>query len=274
MLEAARQAGGADHRFRVLQLPMNLFESGAALERNNGAGLDQTVLEHAAAHGIGVLVNRPLNAMAGEGMVRLADVPAAEPDGSLDDHLAALASLESEFRRDIAARLQVPEGATPPQMFFRWSADLRGAEAQVRSLEQWSQIETYRILPRLAQAIQALDQVLTGPFAEQWRDWRNRYVPEMRKALAALRERAAALSRAVAGTVSAALDPLLPPERRGETLSRKALWVAASTPGVSSVLIGMRAPAYVDDALGILAWPPLSDVTRVYEAMQIISPPA
>jgi uncharacterized protein YyaL (SSP411 family)/aryl-alcohol dehydrogenase-like predicted oxidoreductase len=273
MLEAARQAGGADHRFRVLQLPMNLFESGAALESNNGAGLDQTVLEYAAAHGIGVLVNRPLNAMAGEGMVRLADVPAAEPDGSLDDHLAALASLESEFRRDIAARLQVPEGATPPQMFFRWSADLKSAEAQVRSLEQWSQIETYRILPRLAQAIQALDQVLTGPFAEQWRDWRNRYVPEMRRALAALRARAAALSRAVAGTVSAALDPLLPPERRGETLSRKALWVAASTPGVSSVLIGMRAPAYVDDALGILAWPPLADSRRTYEVMRDVALP-
>src|SRR6185369_11357676 len=146
MLETARQAGGKDHRFRVLQLPMNLFESGAALEPNNGAALDQTVLEYAAAQGIGVLVNRPLNAMAGEGMVRLADVPEAEPaEGSVDDRLAALALLEEEFRRDIAARLQVPEGATPPQQFFRWSTDLKGADAHIRSLDQWTQTETYRI---------------------------------------------------------------------------------------------------------------------------------
>ena len=275
MLEAARRAGGEAHRFRVLQLPMNLFESGAALERNNGAALDQTVLAAAAARGIGVLVNRPLNAMAGEGMVRLADVPEAEPaEGSLDDRLAALASLEAEFRRDIAARLQVPEGAVPPEQFFRWSTDLKGAEAHVRGLEQWNQTETYRILPRLGQALQALDQALTGPIADQWKDWRNRYVPELRKALAVIRARASAHSRTVAQTVSAGLDPLLPKERRAETLSRKALWVAASTPGVSSVLIGMRAPAYVDDALGILGWPPMPDANAVYEAMRDVSLPA
>jgi uncharacterized protein len=275
MLEAARQAGGPEHRFRVLQLPMNLFEAGAALERNNGPGLDQTVLECAEAHGVGVLVNRPLNAMAGEGMVRLADVPEAEAaEGPLDDRLAALATLEAEFRRDIAARLQVPEGATAPQMFFRWSADLKGAEDHVRSLEQWSQVETYRILPRLTQAIQALDRALTGPLADTWRDWRNRYLPELRGTLDAMRARAAAHGQAVARTVSDALDPLLPEERRGETLSRKALWVAASTRGVSAVLVGMRAPAYVDDGLAVLGWPPLADALRVYEAMREVALPA
>jgi uncharacterized protein YyaL (SSP411 family)/aryl-alcohol dehydrogenase-like predicted oxidoreductase len=275
MLEAARQAGGKDHRFRVLQLPMNLFESGAALERNNGPASDQTVLECAATHGIGVLVNRPLNAMAGEGMVRLADVPADEAaETPLDDQLAVLAALEAEYRREIAARLQVPEGGTPPQEFFRWSTDLQGAAAHVRGLEHWAQIEAQRILPRLMQAVQALDQALTGPLGEQWRDWRGRYLSELRKTLATVRARAAAQSRAVVDAVSAVLDPLLPQERRAETLSRKALWVAAGTPGVSSVLIGMRALAYVDDALGILSWPPLLDTRRVYEAMRDVALPA
>ena len=37
MLLAAREAGGADHHFRVLQLPMNLFEAGGVLEHNNGS---------------------------------------------------------------------------------------------------------------------------------------------------------------------------------------------------------------------------------------------
>jgi uncharacterized protein YyaL (SSP411 family)/aryl-alcohol dehydrogenase-like predicted oxidoreductase len=275
MLEAARQAGGAGHRFRVLQLPMNLFEPGAALERNNGPDLEQTVLECAAANGLGVLVNRPLNAMAGEGMVRLADVPAAEGDDtSIDDQLAILAALEAEYRRDIAAGLQAPEGATPPAEFFRWSADLRGSSAHVRGLDHWTQIEAHRILPRLSEAVQALDEGITGPMAERWRDWRNRYLPELRTLLNALRAKAAAQSRAVTDAVSAVLDPLLPPERRTETLSRRALWVAASTPGVSSVLVGMRATAYVDDALGILSWPPLPGARRVYESMRDVALPA
>ena len=68
------KAGGADHHFRVLQLPLNLFESGAALERNSGPGGTQTVLEHAAQEGLAVLVNRPLNAFVDEGMMRLAEV--------------------------------------------------------------------------------------------------------------------------------------------------------------------------------------------------------
>ena len=70
--------------------------------------------------------------------------------------------------------------------------------------------------------------------------------------------------------VSAAIDPLLPAERRAEGLSRKALWVLASTPGVSCVLNGMRTPAYVDDSLGILAWPPFPDVIPIYQAVQAL----
>jgi hypothetical protein len=253
---------------------MNLFEPGAALEKNNGPGLEQTVLECAAAHGIGVLVNRPLNAMAGDGMVRLADVPGAEGEGPpIDAQLAALATLEAEYRRDIASRLEVPEGATPPAEFFRWSTDLAGASAHVRGLDHWTQIETYRILPRLSEAVRSLDEGITGPLAEQWRDWRSRYLPELRALLGALRASAAAHSRAVTKAVSASLDPLLPSERRPQTLSRKALWVVASTPGVSCVLVGMRATAYVDDALGILSWPRLPDTRRVYQAMRDVALP-
>jgi hypothetical protein len=276
MLDAARQAGGASHRFRVLQLPMNLFEPGSALEKNNGPSLEQTVLECAAGHRIGVLVNRPLNAMAGDGMVRLADIPGTEGEGaSIDERLAALAVLEAEYRRDIASRLQVPEGATPPAEFFRWSTDLAGASAHVRGLDHWTQIEAYRILPRLTEALQALDEGITGgPLADEWRDWRSRYLPALRALLGALRASAAAHSRAVTAAVSASLDPLLPSERRRETLSRKALWVAASTPGVSCVLVGMRATAYVDDALGILSWPRLPDTGRVYRAMRDVVLPA
>jgi hypothetical protein len=67
--------------------------------------------------------------------------------------------------------------------------------------------------------------------------------------------------------VSAALDPLLPVDRRGAPLSRKALWVLASTPGVSAVLVGMRRPAYVEDATAILDWPPLAEPRSVYETL-------
>jgi aryl-alcohol dehydrogenase-like predicted oxidoreductase len=67
--------------------------------------------------------------------------------------------------------------------------------------------------------------------------------------------------------IAAALAPFLPAGRLGEPLSRKALWVAASTPGVSAVLVGMRAADYVRDALAVLRWPPLDDVRPIYDAL-------
>jgi hypothetical protein len=148
MLEAAKAAGGSEHRFRVLQLPLNLIESGGALEANNGG---KTVLTLAAEKGLGVLINRPLNAIHGHGIVRLAELQ---------------------------------------------DSSNRGAVWQLSEL----------------------------------------------------------------------LDPTLPEESRGEPLSRKALWVLASTPGVSCVLLGMRRPEYVDDAMPVTEWPPLPDVEPTFQA--------
>src|SRR5262249_32057898 len=51
LLGAAEEAGGKDHRFRVLQMPMNLFESGGALLLNTGPERSRTPLEAAAAAG-------------------------------------------------------------------------------------------------------------------------------------------------------------------------------------------------------------------------------
>lgn len=147
-LDAARDAGGAGHHFRVLQLPLNLME-----------GEGRAVAAAARDAGLGVLANRPLNAIRGRGLVRLADVT----PGS--------------------------EGMDP--------------ERQAR----------------------------TAAWARE------------------------------------ALDPRLPVERRGEPLQRKALWALASTPGVSCVLLGMRRPAYVDDAVAVLGWPPLDEVEPLYRAL-------
>jgi uncharacterized protein len=144
MLAAAVSAAGENHRFRVLQLPMNLFETGAALEPNTGPDGARTALEAAAAAGLGVLVNRPLNAIVGGRLLRLA------------------------------------------------------ASAG-----------------------------------------RN------------------------AGEVAAIIDPALPAARRSEPLSRKAIWVLSSTPGVGNVLVGMRCPEYVDDAMAVEAWEPLADPLAV-----------
>ena len=63
-----------EHHFAIVQLPANLFESGAMLTRNNVTDT-QTVLEFAREHDLAVLINRPLNALYRGQLIRLADAP-------------------------------------------------------------------------------------------------------------------------------------------------------------------------------------------------------
>ena len=73
--------------------------------------------------------------------------------------------------------------------------------------------------------------------------------------------------------MAAALAPLLPTPQQAESLSRLALWTVAHTPGVSAVLCGMRKPAYVEDALGILAWGPFPRALAAYAAVAKLALP-
>jgi hypothetical protein len=249
---------------------MNLFESGAMLQPNTGPDSRRTVLELAMEAGIGVLVNRPLNAFAGGQLLRLADfeIEGDDAEVSPDEPLRRVAALEAEYRSEIASRLKAPQAGVPPADWFRWADQLRPLAGRVQGLDQWRQIEGEMVAPMVTQAVRMLDQGLTGPLGEKWQAWRDRYLPELELLLQVFRLQAARQSQATSHMIAAAVNAHLPLARQGESLSRKALWVLASTPSVSCVLLGMRQRVYVADGMGILAWPPLPDVRPIYEAMR------
>ena len=61
----------ANHHFRVVEFPLNLLETGAVLRKNQPTG--QSLLEFTREKNLGVLINRPLNAIVGDRLVRLAE---------------------------------------------------------------------------------------------------------------------------------------------------------------------------------------------------------
>jgi aryl-alcohol dehydrogenase-like predicted oxidoreductase len=271
MIDAAKSAattvGTASHHFHVLQCPMNLYESGAALIKNTGTHHGSTLLEEAMRERIAVLVNRPLNAMPVQrgGVVRLADVPVPPPEAECEAQQRKVAALEEEYRSSLAPAVAHSGQGMLPADFFRWADELTRIRGQVQGLEHWEQIEQQMIAPHVNQVLRALAEAFTGTVAEQWESWRDRYVPELLALLRTLHREASEKSRLRSDELHRTLNPLLPDERRTATLSQKALWVLASTPGVTSVLNGMRTPAYVEDALHILRWPPLPDWKPVYD---------
>ena len=120
----------------------------------------------------------------------------------------------------------------------------------------------------VARIAATLDRDLTGDAAERWASWRVRYFPELNKLMRAMRVASVADANRRSAEVVAQIDPILPDDRKSESLSRKALWIAASTPGVTCVLNGMRTVEYVRDALGIMEWEALPDVREVYEVVK------
>jgi hypothetical protein len=201
------------------------------------------------------------------GVLRLADFPIEGDPVDFDRQCRAVAALEEEYRKAIAPALQPSGQDMAPADFFTWAVELTRVRPQIQGLEHWEQIEHQMIAPHVNQVIQAISRHLTGTAAEQWEAWRDRYVPQLLTLLRGLRREATERSRAKTASVSAALDSLLPEARRRESLSRKALWVLASTPGVTAVLNGMRSPVYVGDSMGILQWAALSEVRSLYDTM-------
>jgi uncharacterized protein YyaL (SSP411 family)/aryl-alcohol dehydrogenase-like predicted oxidoreductase len=265
LASAADAVAGEQHLCKVVQLPLNLFEVGAVHERNTGPGRSMSALEGAREAGFAVMVNRPLNAFTAGGMLRLTDVLPIEEDVDWDTQLERVGALEESFQERIVPSITAPPDALQPTEFFRWADRLRAIRTQLPGLEEWAQMEG-QVSYTVARLSASLDQHLSGEAAEQWDSWRMRYFPELNKLMRAMRGASAMDARAKSEAIAARVDPALPVERGGESFSRKALWTVASTPGVTCVLNGMRSVEYVQDALGIMEWPALEDVDKVYGA--------
>jgi hypothetical protein len=270
MLEAAQAAGGPGHHFRVLQCPMNLFESGPLLTANTGPGERQTLLELAWEMQVAVLVNRPLNAMPSKtgGIIRLAAMPIEETGVTFDAQRDVVARLEQEYRKELTPHIQWSGQGMQPQDYFRWAEELTRIRPRVQNLEHWEQIEEQMIVPHLSQVLQTLTRYFDQAHAGVWQRWQTRYLPQLLLLLKELRREASLKCLEQTAALSKTLEPFLPMARLGESLSRKALWILTSTPGVTCVLSGMRTPAYVADSMGILSWSPVPDVRPIYEAVR------
>lgn len=266
--KAAQQAGKSHHGFRVLQLPMNLFESGALLIPNTGE--ENTVLEFAHEHRVAVLVNRPLNAIPADrrGMIRLA-APRYEPvETPFETQHQTVLALEETFRKDFAPLIPYSGKGLEPKDFFSLADELGRLRSQIHNLEHWDQIESQMIAPHVNQALQVVTRHLNRDNATDWQNWQTRYVSKLLLLLKIVRQEAAKKSEQHLQSVTATLDRFLPEEKREEPLSRKALWCLTSTPGVTCVLNGIRTTDYVEDSLTILGWEPLPKPQSIFESMQ------
>lgn len=233
---AAARGVSADHHFGVVQLPLNLYESGGACEPNTEG---QTVLRYCDANGVGVLANRPLNAFSDNQLIRLADFsePGVSPPGpdAVGRLLAPLRQLEEEFAARFAGVL--PE---PPTI----AAMLERIIPQVRSPGHFEQIAGAYLVAPIQQRLSQLQRAAGAQ--PDWPSWQQRLVETVNVLFDAIQTHLAALQQPTSDgvrrrLVRAGYPESLPPE----PLTRMAVRVLLSLQGFSSVLVGMRRPDYV-----------------------------
>jgi hypothetical protein len=238
---ATAEAISLQHHFRVVQFPLNLHESGAALEPNNEGA---TALEFCRTRGLGVLVNRPLNAYHQNRLIRLADFfpPGTPPPGvdALRSLLRPLAEHEQRLRAELGAELIGPGIA----------ASLLDLVPRLSSAAQWEQAAGPYVIRPIQNWLQTCRQQYAG--RREWDQWLEQFLPLINQALDGVQRHLQAGQQVASDEVRVALAQAgYPPS--GESLSRLALNVLLGLDGLSCVLVGMRRAAYVDDALGVLA---------------------
>jgi aryl-alcohol dehydrogenase-like predicted oxidoreductase len=241
----------SDHHFRVIQLPMNLFEAGAVLLANQPSG--KTTLALARENGLGVLVNRPLNAVAGNRLLRLADVEesAPKPAEEVRRRIAALRKTEEAFARQVLPEMEVEPGVRSQLEIQLQVADaLAGSWQSLQGYEHWRQVRDDVLLPR----IRGVWAYLEANPAAGWTaaTWRKSNREKLEAVLQAIGGTYAEAARQKASRIKALLAQADPDWAAETSLSRLALRALRSTAGISCVLVGMRRETYVEDVVGEL----------------------
>ncbi len=248
--QSAEEIAGDSHHFAVVEFPLNLFEPGAAIERNQKHGTE-TLLDYCAEKNLGVLTNRPLNAIIGKQLIRLADFPEREvpPEEEIDDLLHDIRLQEEEFAshqlRELGLDVQDRDAV---EQFLTLGRNLdEGNWHEFATTEEWQEISEKILAPRIQYAFNIL-----RPASQEVPSvlkFLTNYAESIDEAFEHLTNYYANRGRGRSLKLHQALDALIGKDYSELSLSQKAVLLIRSLPQVSSVLVGMRSEEYVDDVV-------------------------
>jgi hypothetical protein len=230
--------------FAVLQLPLNPLEHRV---------WDDGVVKRAADLGWAVVTNRPLNAVVGDDLVRLAEVALDREAPPLDHALQRVSQLEGEFSAKLGSLLEAAGAEGPsPKDLFAWGTRVGLREVSNRGV--WNEFEQSTLLPELGRVVSSLDQAFDGTrIGGLWRDFKKRYLTQVEHMLRAARAEAAVHTQTQTEPVRQRFESLesLPPKA---SLAQRVVACLGQLPGVSSVLVGTRSVEQTREVIETLTW--------------------
>jgi aryl-alcohol dehydrogenase-like predicted oxidoreductase len=256
--ELARMAEeiSTDHHFGVIQFPGNLYESEFVIQPTQSLG--RTLMEVARAKDIGVLINRPLNAIIDGGLVRLADVGANAAEAgeeAIERSIEKITATEQQLSASIIASLEADDQTSiavsefmtvGPTMAQHWRS--------LGSIEQFNEIISQHFAPRLGY----LGQLLRERDAAEQAAAYTAYLADVRGLFDQLSSHYGRHARERAGQIRTAIAAAVEQPVEG-SLSTLAVRMLLGIEGVDTVLVGMRREPYVEAIIAALRSGPLAD---------------
>lgn len=239
----------SDHHFYVIQFPFNLYETDASLNSNQVYN-SITMLDYAIEKDMTTLVNRPLNAMSKNGMVRLASFRETDQNNvneQFEIHLANLHKLEIDFKNNHIEKLTGELPQENLEKVFLVTGQLKYALAGFQTWSNWDHTKSNVLIPQVSSYINYINKKLTDD--SSWQEWSKKYIQtvwQLSEVITLHYENQAGIQ---SRETEEKLNKLCPDLENSPTLSQKSLRVLSSVRGVDCVLLGMRQVKYVSDAL-------------------------
>ena len=243
--------------FAVIQLPFNWLEHGAATRRNQEfRGKVYSTLELAGELGLGVLVNRPLNAISGNHLLRLARYgsdDAVDYQAQFTATLQQLQQTEQELADWVRTRdLDIPVQNTRLSELFRAGDSLQRLSAQGGDVSHFREVAAAYLAPVIEYSSSILLRQLNEAGREEIAPLLEAYRSQYRLASEVWLHHLDRENYHQTGYLETHFGDVHPELGRRLSFAQKSLLFATEPPDVSSVLNGMRTPDYVEDSMKIL----------------------
>lgn len=250
-----------DNHFKYVQMPFNLLESEACLNRNQ-CGNTKTVLEFAKEKGIKVIINRPLNAITDKGLVRLADFKSdVFNKEEFLKYLEVVNAIEDDFLKDAITNLNLSkEEIGFLSNNFVFGRVLESNWQKFGSIEHLNDFIEQHLSFKLNNLIDFFDDKISDEYFVQLFD---RYMKFVFKILNLISCYYKEFANKRSEYFHSLINDLVPEEVKPMSLSQKALLVVGSADGVDIVLVGARKEIYVSDVKDMMDSPPLKQYCKI-----------
>ena len=248
-----------DNNFYAIELPLNLYEKGALIHKNQ-VGDTFNVLEYAYESELGILVNRPLNALGTEGLTRLADFPVNDELAKLDEtqiiaEINLLDLMEEEFLKEHLDSLELSDkNKEAVTNFMKAGQLLKENWKGFGTIESFNDLKKQYLIPRVNFALTTLFS--SKGLTDEMKEKLDKIAKQTNKLMSIMDSLYGLLANVNNKELHLKLNTVVDAADANSfkelSLSQKAILFVNSLKEVSCTLVGMRQHKYVDDVTGAL----------------------